>query len=114
MSVSSYSLLVKAAAAVKALAILGTSLAVQWLRRCTSNAGGTGSIPGQGPKIPHAARHSQKIKTYKTSNCEKRRVHTQDIGNAVIIKRPATLNNLVYVQTALSKPQGTALLVAQW
>ena len=33
----------------------GTSLAVQWLRLCASNAGGTGSIPGQGTKIPHAA-----------------------------------------------------------
>ena len=33
----------------------GTSLAVQWLRLCASNAGGAGSIPGQGTKIPHAA-----------------------------------------------------------
>ena len=31
----------------------GTSLAVQWLRLCTSNAEGTGSIPDQGTKIPH-------------------------------------------------------------
>ena len=34
--------------------ILGTSLAVQWLRLCVSTAGGTGSIPGRGTKIPHA------------------------------------------------------------
>ena len=27
---------------------------------CASNAGGTGSIPGRGNKIPHAVRHSQK------------------------------------------------------
>ena len=33
----------------------GTSLAVQWLRLHTSTAGVTGSIPGQGTKIPHAA-----------------------------------------------------------
>lgn len=26
-----------------------------WLRFCTSNAGGTGLIPGQGTKMPHAA-----------------------------------------------------------
>ena len=26
----------------------GTSLAIQWLRLCTPNAGGTGLIPGQG------------------------------------------------------------------
>ena len=31
-----------------------TSLLVPWLRRHVSNAGGTGSIPGQGTKIPHA------------------------------------------------------------
>ena len=34
---------------------LGTSLAVQWLRLCTSSAAGAGSIPGWGTKIPHAA-----------------------------------------------------------
>ena len=31
----------------------GTSLEVQWLRLCASNAGGTGSIPSQGTKVPH-------------------------------------------------------------
>ena len=30
----------------------------------------------------------------------------QDIGNAFEIKRPVTLNNLVYIQTARSKPHG--------
>ena len=34
----------------------GISLAVQWLRLCTSIAGGMGSVPGQGTKIPHASR----------------------------------------------------------
>ena len=41
----------------------GTSLVVQWVRLCTPNAGGWGSIPGQGTgshmhaatKSPHAA-----------------------------------------------------------
>ena len=33
----------------------GTSLAVQGLRLPASTAGGTGLIPGQGTKIPHAA-----------------------------------------------------------
>ena len=28
----------------------GTSLVVQWLRLCTPNAGGLGSIPGQGSR----------------------------------------------------------------
>ena len=30
---------------------VGTSLVVSWLRLYASNAGGTGSIPGQGTKI---------------------------------------------------------------
>ena len=42
--------------------ILGTSLAVQWLRFHASTAGGMGLIPGWGTKILHAAWHSQKIK----------------------------------------------------
>ena len=39
---------------------------VQWLRLHASTAGGRGSIPGRGTKIPHAVRHSQKIKENKT------------------------------------------------
>ena len=35
---------------------LGTSLVVQWLRLHAPNAGGLGSIPGQGTKIPFAIR----------------------------------------------------------
>ena len=38
----------------------GASLAVQWLRLCTSTAGGTGSNPGQRTKISHSARCGQK------------------------------------------------------
>ena len=37
----------------------GTSLVVQWLRLCASNAGGVGSIPGLGTKIPHAVQWEQ-------------------------------------------------------
>ena len=43
-----------------------TSLVVQWLRFCASNAGGAGSSPGRGTKIPHAVQHGQKKK--KKSN----------------------------------------------
>ena len=32
----------------------------QWLRPCGSNAWDSGSIPGQGTKIPHATQHGQK------------------------------------------------------
>ena len=35
--------------------VWGNSLAVQWLGLHTSTAGGTGSIPGWGTKIPQAA-----------------------------------------------------------
>ena len=38
---------------------------VQWLRFCTSNAGGVGLILDWGTKIPQAMWHSQKIKTKK-------------------------------------------------
>ena len=38
----------------------GTLVMVQWLRLCTSNAGGTGSIPGQGTRIPHGSAKKQK------------------------------------------------------
>ena len=41
---------------------IGNSLAVQWLRLHTSSAGGAGLIPGQGTRIPHATRHSQKVR----------------------------------------------------
>ena len=45
----------------------GTSLVVQWLGLCVSTAGGTGSIPGRGTKIPHALRHGPKKKKKKKS-----------------------------------------------
>ena len=41
---------------------VGTSLAVQQLGLRALTAEGPGSIPGQGTKIPQAARHSQKKK----------------------------------------------------
>ena len=47
----------------------GTSLAVQWLRLCTYNAGGAGSIPGRGTRIPHATWCSQKKKKKKKLEC---------------------------------------------
>ena len=45
-----------------------TSLVVQWLRLQASTAGGMGSIPGQGTKIPHAAWHSQPPPTHRLKN----------------------------------------------
>ena len=40
----------------------GASLAVQWLRVCACNAGGAGSIPGRGTRIPHATGPKKKKK----------------------------------------------------
>ena len=40
--------------------VWGLPWGVQWLRLCTSTAGGMGSNPGQGTKILHAMWHSQK------------------------------------------------------
>jgi len=40
----------------------GTSLVFQWLRLCTSDAKGEGSILGHGTKIPHTDWCSQKKK----------------------------------------------------
>ena len=40
--------------------ILGTSLAVQWLRLQAPNAGGMGLLPGWGTKISQAAEHGLK------------------------------------------------------
>ena len=48
----------------------GTSLEVQWLRLLASNAGGAGSVPGQGTKIAHAARPRKK----------KRKIYAVELG----------------------------------
>ena len=45
-----------------------TSLVVQWLRFWAANARGTGSIPGQGTKIPYAA-WGDKMKTTTKRPC---------------------------------------------
>ena len=39
---------------------------VQCIGLCTSTSGGTGSIPGQGTKIPHAVQCSKKKKKKKS------------------------------------------------
>ena len=54
----------------------GTSLVAQWLRFCTSDARGVGSIPTWRTKIPCAAWHSQKISknNYRMCLTEKSKV----------------------------------------
>ena len=46
----------------------GTSLVVQGLGLCNSNAGGTGSIPGQGTNIPQDAYSQKKEKKKRKPN----------------------------------------------
>ena len=43
-------------------------MVVQWLRLCIPNAGDTGSIHGQGTKIPHAAWAQPKKNQKKNPN----------------------------------------------
>ena len=43
---------------------LGTSLAVQWLKLCSSTAGDLGLIPGQGTRILHTVRCGKKTSTH--------------------------------------------------
>ena len=45
--------------------LLITGLAVQCLRFCAPNVGGTGSIPGRGTKILQTAQCTKKGKAYK-------------------------------------------------
>jgi len=51
----------------------GTSQVVQWLRRHSSTAGGTGSIPGRETKILPAARCGQ-TKPHKNKNNNKKKI----------------------------------------
>ena len=53
-------------------AFFGTSLVIQWFSFSTSIAGGAGSIPGWGTKIPHAVWCSQKIKNKTESHSLKK------------------------------------------
>ena len=58
---------------------VGTSLAVQWLRLCAPNVGGTGSIPGRGTKILRAAAKKQTNKK-KTKICY---IYTMEYYSAI-------------------------------
>ena len=44
--------------------LLGTSLAVQWVKTVLPRQRGTGSFPGQGTRIPHASGQGQNQKIY--------------------------------------------------
>ena len=76
----------------------GTSLVVQWVRLCAPTAGGTGSVPGGGTKIPHVTQLGQKKKriskeikiTFKWHLCQ---IHTK-----ILMKnRKAACGNKCYI-----------------
>ena len=77
------------------IAILGNSLAVQWLGLWASTAGGTGSIPGQGTNMPHAMRHSQKKKRKKKAIITMVKNIKEDfLGGAVVKNPPASAGDM--------------------
>ena len=56
--------------AIFKITLLGTSLAIQWLRLCVSTAGGMGSVPGWGARILHATQgKAKRIHTQKSKPC---------------------------------------------
>ena len=55
--------------------MVGTSLAVQWWKICTSTAGYMGLIPGQGTKILYAVQYGKR-----------KRKKSHDIRNTIVIK----------------------------
>ena len=67
----------------------GTSLVVQWLRLCTSNAGGWGSIPAPGTKIPQAETKGSQVTaknpaaTTKARNSQRNILKTNQILSIV-------------------------------
>ena len=78
----------------------GTSLVVQWLRIRLSNAGDTGSIPGQGIKIPHGAGQlSQHAATTEPAcsgaHSPQQRAHTPQGTSHVPQLRPTQPNKLI-------------------
>ena len=65
--------------------LMGTSLAVRWLRLCASTAGATDLILGWGTKIPHATRCGQKKKKKRNMN-----------DFCVLILVPVVLMNILF------------------
>ena len=83
----------------------GTSLAVQWLRLRASSAGGAGSIPGQGTRIPHAAWRGKKKKKISSPREE---VQLEQFGSQVRLEAewPLGTNEAHTRETAAPKNTG--------
>ena len=66
------------------MSLPGTTLAVQWLRLWASTAGGVGSIPGWGTKIPRAECGVAKKKQNKTKpNKKPKRAFPSPQGHSI-------------------------------
>ena len=83
----------------------GTSLAVQWLRLCTSNAGGAGLIPGWGTKIPHATWYGQKLKKKNTQKNQKISVREDVQKPKPLYTVAGNLNDSATMENSLEIPQ---------
>ena len=57
---------------------IGNSLAIQWLGLCISTAGGPGSNPGRGTRIPPFGILKKKIKIYEADKMVTPPTHTPD------------------------------------
>ena len=92
----------------------GTSLAVQWLRLCTSNTGAMGSTPALKTKIPHAEGRGQKNEKKIHGDLEKTTICESD-GLDSTSSCPVSAEGLARQDRALkdvSDPPG--LLIWAW
>ena len=88
----------------------GTFLVVQWLRLHSSNAGGTGSIPGWGTKMPHAVWHHRRNFLKKNKNLKISPMTIQHRTDLFGIS-PNLITLIIQVHWAcLSFPNGVPLL----
>ena len=83
---------------------------IQWLRLHAPSAGGLGSIPGEGTKIPHAAQHGQKKKTIRNLEswqCGPGRDHRAEERNRSETRRGPTLDpGIPVLEAGVGKRRG--------
>ena len=72
-------------------------LGIQWLRLCTSTAGGPGSIPGQGTNwIPRATTKTRRSQRNKLKKKKKKKQQYRDFSGSTVDKNlPANAGGLV-------------------
>ena len=85
----------------------GTYQVVQWLRYCASNAGGAGSIPDQGTKIPRALGQLNSHTTTETERRNSESLHCNDVS-VDILSSYCVLCTVLGIQEML-KPRKSGL-----